>query len=660
MTFGCVDEQLYAAAAPGEPAFARAAGASPAGPAAAHRAPPPPPQPQHRPLARSLLGAPLASDVGAHYRLTSTELGRGAFAAAWLGVERATGRRVAVKSIPKSRLEGLSREWADVRREVQVMHTLEGHPNMVELLGAYEDEDQVHLVMELCAGSCLLERVMAEGRCREHEAAALIRSLLEVLAHAHDLGIAHRDVKLDNLLFSDTLERPSGLKLADWGFAAFAGRGPSARRLHGVCGTSYYIAPEVITGAYDERADVWSAGVVLYVLLCGRPPFCAGKTEDVFREILECDGPDMTGAPWPSISEGAKDAVRQMMTWRPGRRPSAREMLAHDFVRGGPLRMISSPRGGDLGRRGDLGGGRGLADGPAPREPELLRRLRAFSAMPPLKRAAARVIASRLPYDEIRGLRELFASIDADGSGGVSLEELRQALEWDGVGPRLDAGELRRVMAVADADGDGELCCTEFLAAALHPARLEAERNVRLAFEHFDADRDGLIAGHELLAALALAGAAPCAAAFALAAAAPSAALPFAPAAAAPGAPPAAAPAGAGAAGGGGVWGGFAWEAAAAAIDFSEFCSMMRAAPLPPLSSRGSGSSSGSSGALSGCGCSSSSGSGSSALSDSAAALAPLVGSLALSDGCDGFGGGGGGGGFTYAQQAGALPPPLC
>jgi len=149
------------------------------------------------PLTVSLLGDALATDVTAKYTITGVVLGSGAFATTRLCLDRLTGQhRLACKSIVKKRLAGLSKDWADVQKEIQVMLHLRGHPNMVQLIDSFEDEGYVHLVMELCAGGCILERVMEEGYYSEEDAAGLIRSLLEVLAYAHDMGTVHRDIKV--------------------------------------------------------------------------------------------------------------------------------------------------------------------------------------------------------------------------------------------------------------------------------------------------------------------------------------------------------------------------------------------------------------------------------------------------------------------------------
>lgn len=209
-----------------------------------------------------------------HYDVRAL-LGRGSYAVTRVAVERSTGRHWAVKSIGK---DGLTPdERRRVRREASVLYHLSGHPNVVKLQEAYEDERHVHLVMELCSGGGVVDRILGKGAYTERAAAALIRSLLGAVAYAHDMGVMHRDIKIDNCMLLDSSE-DAPLKLCDWGYASFMAPG---RKLRKLCGTVSYLAPEVIAGCYDERADVWSCGVVLYALLSGRLPFSGKMPGDV-------------------------------------------------------------------------------------------------------------------------------------------------------------------------------------------------------------------------------------------------------------------------------------------------------------------------------------------------------------------------------------------
>ncbi|PUZ62414.1 hypothetical protein GQ55_4G355800 [Panicum hallii var. hallii] len=207
------------------------------------------------------------------------QLGWGQFGVIRSCSDLVTGEALACKSIAKDRLVSPD-DVRGVKLEIEVMARLSGHPNVVDLKAVYEDEDSVHLVMELCAGGELFHRLEERGFFSEHEAAVLFRYLMEVVAHCHSKGIVHRDLKPENvLLVSKSPSSP--IKLADFGLATYIQPG---RSLSGMVGSPFYIAPEVLSGGYNEAADVWSAGVILYILLSGIPPFW-GKTKS---KIFEC------------------------------------------------------------------------------------------------------------------------------------------------------------------------------------------------------------------------------------------------------------------------------------------------------------------------------------------------------------------------------------
>ncbi|WIA30466.1 hypothetical protein OEZ86_000550 [Tetradesmus obliquus] len=428
-----------------------------------------PPVDKQSQLQRSLLGKRHAEDVTEHYEIGRV-LGAGYYGTTRIAVHKGTGEVFACKSINKSRLgDG---DAANVRSELQIMHHLAGNPNIVTLHEAFEDHVYVHLIMELCSGGDLVERIMSKGSYTERDAAAAVRKMLEVVAYCHELGVVHRDLKPDNFLLSDPTER-ADLKATDFGLSTFIKPG---QQLSEVCGTAYYMAPEVLLRSYTEKADVWALGVVLYILLCGRPPFEHALDEEIFRMVVDNGVPDFTYHAWDNITEPAKECVRLMMTYSDKRRPSARDMLGHEWI-----------------REGGVAGSNVI-------EPEVLHRMRSFAAMNKLKKKALLFISQHLAPDEIRGLRELFASMDADGSGTITLDELRTGLASRGAA--LPEGELAALMAMADVDGSRELDYTEFVAATMHACKVQHEQLLIEAFQHFDTDDSGFITREELEVAL--------------------------------------------------------------------------------------------------------------------------------------------------------------
>ncbi|KDP36070.1 hypothetical protein JCGZ_08714 [Jatropha curcas] len=394
------------------------------------------------------------------------KLGQGQFGTTFLCIEKATGNEYACKSIAKRKLTS-KEDVDDVRREIQIMHHLEGHPNVIKILDAYEDAVAVHVVMELCAGGELFDRIIQRGHYTERKAAELARLIVGVVEACHSLGVMHRDLKPENFLFVSQKEE-APLKTIDFGLSVFFRPGET---FTDVVGSPYYVAPEVLRKHYGPECDVWSAGVIIYILLSGVPPFWDETEQGIFEQVLKGEL-DFISEPWPNISESAKDLVRRMLVRDPKKRLTAHEVLCHPWVQ---------------------------VEGVAPDKPldsAVLSRLKQFSAMAKLKRIAIRIIAESLSEEEIAGLREMFKMIDADNSGQITLEELKIGLEK--VGASLKDNEILGLMQAADIDNSGAIDYGEFIAAMLHLNKIEKEDHLYAAFSYFDKDGSGYITQDEL------------------------------------------------------------------------------------------------------------------------------------------------------------------
>eukprot|EP00262_Sarcandra_glabra_P018326 TRINITY_DN6526_c0_g1_i1.p1 TRINITY_DN6526_c0_g1~~TRINITY_DN6526_c0_g1_i1.p1 ORF type:complete len:433 (-),score=93.19 TRINITY_DN6526_c0_g1_i1:288-1586(-) len=357
--------------------------------------------------------------------------------------------------------------YDDVWREIQIMHHLSEHQNVVRIKGAYEDAVFVHLVMELCEGGELFDRIVMKGHYSERKAAQLIKTIVGVVENCHSLGVMHRDLKPENFLFVGT-DEDAVLKATDFGLSIFYKPGDTFSE---VVGSPYYVAPEVLRKHYGPEADVWSAGVILYILLSGIPPFWAESETGIFRQILQ-GKLDFESEPWPGISDSAKDLIQNMLNRNPRKRFTAHDVLCHPWI---------------------------VDDRVAPDKPldsAVLSRLKQFSAMNKLKKMALRVIAESLSDEEIGGLKELFKMIDTDNSGTITFDELKDGLER--VGSKLMDDEIRALMDAADIDNSGTIDYGEFLAATVHLNKMEREENLLSAFSYFDKDNSGYITIDEL------------------------------------------------------------------------------------------------------------------------------------------------------------------
>ncbi|XP_021758927.1 calcium-dependent protein kinase 9-like isoform X2 [Chenopodium quinoa] len=404
----------------------------------------------------TIVGKPF-EDVKMHYTM-GKELGRGQFGVTYLCVDKQTGQQLACKSISKKKLVTRA-DKEDMKREIQIMQHLSGQPNIVEFKGAYEDKTSVNLVMELCAGGELFDRIIAKGHYSEKAAATILRQIVNVVHVCHFMGVMHRDLKPENFLLSSKDEN-AALKATDFGLSVFIEEGKVYRD---IVGSAYYVAPEVLRRRYGKEIDIWSAGVMLYILLSGVPPFWAETEKGIFDAILQ-GHIDFECKPWPTISNGAKDLVKKMLTSDPKKRITAAQVLDHPWLKDGEA-----------------------SDKPI--DSAVLSRLKQFRVMNKLKQLALKVIAENLPAEEIQGLKQMFANMDTDGSGTITYEELKEGLAR--LGSKLTETEVKALMEAADQDGSGSIDYIEFITATMHRYRLERDDQLYKAFQFFDKDNSG-------------------------------------------------------------------------------------------------------------------------------------------------------------------------
>lgn len=408
--------------------------------------------------------------IGDKYVL-GRELGRGEFGITYLCTDRESKEALACKSISKRKLR-TAIDIEDVRREVAIMSTLPEHANVVRLRATYEDNENVHLVMELCEGGELFDRIVARGHYSERAAATVARTVAEVVRMCHSNGVMHRDLKPENFLFANKKEN-SPLKAIDFGLSVFFKPG---EKFTEIVGSPYYMAPEVLKKNYGPEVDIWSAGVILYILLCGVPPFWAETEQGVALAILR-GVLDFKREPWPQISDSAKSLVRQMLDPDPRRRLTALQVLEHPWIQN--AKKTSNVPLGDIVRT----------------------RLKQFSVMNRFKKKALRVIAEHLSVEEVEVIKDMFALMDTDKDGKVTYDELKAGLRK--VGSQLGEPEIKMLMEVADVDGNGVLDYGEFVAVTIHLQRMENDEHFKRAFEFFDRDGSGFIEPNELREALA-------------------------------------------------------------------------------------------------------------------------------------------------------------
>jgi len=265
------------------------------------------------------------------------ELGRGGMSIVREGIDKKTGERWALKDVDKSIVDDLT----VLQREIDIMKRL-SHKNVLQLREVFDSPDKICLVTELVSGGELFEKIVEVGSYTEPDAANLVRQVVDGVAYLHANGVAHRDLKPENLLVGGANE--DEIKIADFGLSKSFGSGPEGR-LETSCGTPDYVAPEVLRGeVYDHSVDLWSVGVITYILLCGFPPFWGESQGELFDKILSVSF-DFPDPEWTNVSPEAKDFIRHLLVKDPAERFTAKACLDHAWLK---------PKAGAADRKGQL------------------------------------------------------------------------------------------------------------------------------------------------------------------------------------------------------------------------------------------------------------------------------------------------------------------
>jgi calcium-dependent protein kinase len=329
------------------------------------------------------------------YEKTNRKLGSGMSGSVYVIKHKTTGQEFACKSVFRSRLNKEIEQ--DLRTELDLLRQLDS-PHIIKLYETWEDKKHLYIVLEKMSGGELYNNLIEMDHYTEKHACDLFKQMLRAIYHCHSHGVAHRDLKLENFLFESEGDT-SFLKLIDFGLSKkyMGGGSNKIRTMKSVVGTAYYIAPEVLEmrynrssrgkkgkSGYDRECDMWGLGVILYMMLCGRPPFDSetGSDEDIFDKVL--DGRfTMKGKDWEDISSPCKDLIQKLLTLDPKERITASQAMKHPWIRSNSVAF--SPR--KLNNKKWIG------------------KVQKFAGFTKLKQAAIEMIAFKMSVGEIKELR---------------------------------------------------------------------------------------------------------------------------------------------------------------------------------------------------------------------------------------------------------------
>jgi calcium/calmodulin-dependent protein kinase I len=241
-------------------------------------------------------------------------------------VEKETGKEYAVKIINKS---NVGADMARLATEMDILKQVD-HPNIISLKEIIDTKNCLFIVTELVTGGELFDKIVELGQYSEKDAALLVSKMVSAIAYLHDKGIVHRDLKPENLLLKDN-ENISEVKIADFGLSKIVN---AKAMMQTACGTPGYVAPEVLNATgYVKEVDMWSIGVITYILLCGFPPFFNENMAELFEQIMKAEY-DFPEDYWKDISEIAKDFIRKLLVVDTAQRMSGKTALQHPWLTG--------------------------------------------------------------------------------------------------------------------------------------------------------------------------------------------------------------------------------------------------------------------------------------------------------------------------------------
>ena len=410
-----------------------------------------------------------------NYKILS-KIGKGTFGKVYEVKNKKTNQIRAMKTIKKSEN---NEENEELLNEIEIMIKLE-HPNIIKIYDYYLDKDNYYIIMEYISGGELLEYINKEKIFSERKTKIIMSQLLHALNYLHSNNIVHRDIKPENILIEKSkanypFENELGIniKLIDFGTCYLL---KNNNYLTLKVGSPYYIAPEVLKKKYNNKCDIWSSGVIMYILLLGYPPFNGTSEQEIFKKIkkgkIEKDTPE-----WRKISHNAQDLLSKMLEKNYEKRLSASECLSHPWiteVENYPRRRIGNSMMSTV-----------------------LKRIYNFNVKEKFQQAViVYIVHYLLSNDDIRELENAFIKLDNDKDGKLTYEEIKEGyLKYFG---DVNDEKLKNIIHQINNNYDGFISYEEFIRCSIEYKTLINDKNLKLAFEQFDTDNDGKLSIEEI------------------------------------------------------------------------------------------------------------------------------------------------------------------
>ncbi len=419
-------------------------------------------------------------NVNSEYKFTNETLGTCSSGKVKKAIHIKSGQFRAIKVIRKD-----PKTDKFLLQEIEILKKL-SHPNIMEIYDIFDDNRYFYIVSELCNGGELFDMIHNNGSLTELESKVIMKQLLSAIAYCHSHNIIHTDLKPENIMLDycckDKNPEKYKVKIIDWGDAKYCDH---KSKIRSITGTAYYLAPEVIKQEYDEKCDIWSLGVILFVMLYGYPPFNGEDDEEIMVNIekytkdINLDIDSFTFSNTETISSSALDLIKKMLTYDSKKRPSAQECLSSSWLKINDYDHSRTSLN-DLSK-------------------EALKNMSLFKKGQRLQQFAASYIVNQLISKEDKEkYSEVFKNFDVNGDGILDYDEIYKCFRQI-EGEAKSKEEIYEIIKSIDLNNDGQIDYEEFLTAVMNRKQIFNENNLMRAFELFDKDGNKKISIDELM-----------------------------------------------------------------------------------------------------------------------------------------------------------------
>ena len=415
----------------------------------------------------------IKDDITKHYEVIK-KIGEGSYGKIYKAKHKISNEIRAMKQIEKKKIINMT----TFKKEIEILSILD-HPNIIKLFEVYEDLKYFYLINDLCTGGELLNKILQRKKennpIKEKEASNIFKQLIYTISYIHNMNIIHRDLKPENILFINE-DKNSEIKIIDFGFSIEFHNISKHKNLSSKVGTVYYMSPEILQGNYNELCDIWSCGVILYMILCSCPPFQGNNDKEIYQNI-KIGKVNFIQNEWKNIHQNVKDLILNMLC-PDNKRLSAKQILKNNWINNNKNNHFNSQLNINI---------QSIFD---------------YQKMSLFKKIILIFISWRLNDEEVKNIKNLFYFIDKDKKGTLNINDLSKGIEilvnennLNEKNNKINFNDLNieNIFKSIDLEKNGKINYTEFIAALIDKNIYLKDEKLNEAFDSIDIESNGKI-----------------------------------------------------------------------------------------------------------------------------------------------------------------------